>query len=139
MSPPTLSRVVYELFESDVEELNAAAATKSHTIDREVRLEFSNGGVRYISWCSEPEQYCIGVKESSFFKPGGAVSRDVSDHPLWRESVGRVVSLVVLDAEHQILEVRAEVSSTYLSTQENGHWYSDAVTISGNKPNADDP
>jgi len=139
MSPPTLSQVVYELFESDLEELRRPGAENEHTIDREVRLEFSNGDTRYISWCSEPEQYCIGVQERPFFKPSGAVAVDLSHHPLWRSFIGKVVTLNPLDAEHQVLEIRFGDAATYLFSKEGESWYSDVVTIADTKPKADGP
>ena len=134
MSAPVLSRVVYELFPSDVEEIEKPGAELEHTIDREVRLEFSNGDMRFISWCSDPVQYSIAVQERSFFVAGSsAVTRDLSDHPLWRPLIGNVVNMVALDPENQVLEVHSAAGSVYLSSHE-GHWYADVVTVSANRP-----
>jgi hypothetical protein len=134
MSVPVLSGVVYELFSSDVEEVDRPGAEIEHTIDREIRLELSNGDFRYISWSTQPVQSCIAVKASSFFSAGETVLRDFTNHPIWRNLVGKAVSFLVLDPEHQVLEVRSTGGSVYLSSKEGGFWHSDVVTVSAHRP-----
>jgi hypothetical protein len=129
-----LSRVIYELFEADLESLVSPSSDEEHGIDREIRLELSDGASKYISWCSDPVQYCVGVQPHSFFKPGGAVTRDVSVHPLWQRLIGEPLELVVLDANCQVLELRSSLASVFVSSQERGQWEADTLTVSGHNP-----
>ena len=78
-----LSRVIYELFESDEESLKAAIENLYHEIDREIRLVFSDGEDCFISWAQDEESWHIEYQAFSFFKPNHPIVRDMSDHPVW--------------------------------------------------------
>ena len=107
MNDLLLTRVIYDLFESDIASLDEPESETAHTIDRQIRLEFSDSSIRHLSWSSDPVQYCIGVQEQPFFVSGDNVTRDFSAHPLWRSVVGHVLDLVVIDPDHQVVEVRS--------------------------------
>ena len=129
-----LTAVVYHLFDFESDVLTRAGSAAQHRIDRELRLDFSNGTSQYFSWASEPAQYCVGVQSKSFFLPGEAVAIDATTHPLWRPLVQKAVELVWLDSEHQVLELRGPEGSLYLASVEAGEWQSDTLTVAGTKP-----
>jgi len=129
-----LSRVTYLLFPSEAEDVQRSLPSGEHVIDREVCLEESDGSKRYISWAQEPEQYCVGVKLSSWFIPSEIVEIDMSSHILWKSLVGSALDVVWHDDKHQVLEIRADRSPVYLSSREADRWFADTISVSGARP-----
>jgi len=134
MAHGLLRRILYDLFEWEADVLARPGSDKEHTIRREIRLDLEGGPPLYISWSSDPVQYCIGVGSKSFFDPGNDVLVDASDHPIWRRIMGGPVELRPLDTEHQILELRGPDASVHLSSREENHWTADVVTVSARRP-----
>jgi hypothetical protein len=93
--------------------LTDPGADAQHTIDREILLELDDGAPLYVSRCSDPVQYCIGVSSKPVFDPGDNVLVDASDHIIWRRLIGSPIDLLHLDTEHQIFEVRGSDTSVY--------------------------
>ena len=129
-----LTKVTYLLFESELSEGDEHLLRDEHIIDREVRLDWSDGSVKHISWTSNPVQYCVGVQAHSWFISGDVKEVDMSSRSNWKELVGKEVKLQWHDDSHQVLEMRTDVASIYLSSRENGYWEADTITISQAKP-----
>lgn len=129
-NPMILKRVIYELFESDFGALCGRANSAYHEIDREIYLEFETGQKYYFSWCSEPEQYCIGFKPERFNKNEPERIIDASSWQVWHALIGQEISFMFTDETHQILELKSLPSSVYLSSQERGSWGADVLHIS---------
>jgi len=125
-----LSRVTYLLFDHELTDGQDSFVGEEQTLDREVRLETSDGSVRYVSWTSNPVQYCVGIQEQSWFLPGEVSEIDVTTRAPWRHLVGEAIELTWQDPKHQILEVRGKAASVYLSSREGKYWCADAITVS---------
>src|SRR6185369_14892304 len=96
---------------------------QDHSLDREVRLEFSDGSMQYVSWASEPVQYCVGLQGESWFKPGDVSELEMTNRNPWRHLIGLPVELTWRDVDHQILEVSAGGRSAFLSSCEGSSWW----------------
>lgn len=129
-----LLQVTYLLFERELSEGNDYLLRDEHILDREIRLVWSDGSEKHISWTSDPVQYCIGVQAQSWFLAGDVVEVDMSSRSTWRELVGREVRLQWHDESHQVLELCTDAASIYLSSRENDYWEADTITISRAKP-----
>ncbi|MBH0014883.1 hypothetical protein [Pseudoalteromonas sp. NGC95] len=129
-----LKRVIYELFEIDFGSLKGQSDSESHEIDREIYLEFETGEKLYFSWCNEPVQYCIGFKSERFNDNEPDHVIDATNWKVWRDLIGQDISFVFTDESHQILHLKSQSSSTYLSSQENGSWVADVLHISKGLP-----
>ncbi|WP_444932893.1 hypothetical protein [Microbulbifer sp. JTAC008] len=127
-----LKRVIYELYEVDL--LSLHDHPEWHEINREIFLEFDNGLKRYFSWCNEPVQYSVGFQDHRFNvnEPDHVI--DASEWGMWRDLIGNVVDFISHDNSNQILELRGQDSSVYLSTQERGSWSADVLYVSTTLP-----
>ena len=76
-----LRRVYYELFPHEVDDNGSYQCVEDHRLDREIRLEFDLDVTLFVSWISEPVQYCVGHKGSSFFGRGEAVCYEATNQP----------------------------------------------------------
>ncbi len=129
-----VNRVLYTLFRSDVEWLDNNKAATYHEIDREVELRGADGQLLFISWCSQPSQYCIGFRECSFFKStDNIVTRDMSQNEIWKDLIGETVVLNFLDTNHQVLSIGCAKGNVYCYTSD-GEWQADVVRVSKIKP-----
>ena len=129
-----LSRVTYLFFNHELAGGEGGAPGGEHTLDREVRLESSDGSTLHVSWTSSPVQYCLGVQEQSWFTPGDAAEVDVTTREPWRSLVGGPIEFLWQEPEHQVLELRGKGSSVFLSSREGKNWCADVVTISDSRP-----
>jgi hypothetical protein len=129
-----LAKVTYLLFESELSEDDEYLLKDEHIVDREIRLDWSDGSVKHISWTSDPIQYCVGVQAHSWFMPGNAKEVDMSSRSIWKELVGNELKLQWHDESHQVLELCTNAASIYLSSRENGYWEADTITVSRAKP-----
>ncbi|WP_418357061.1 hypothetical protein ACNH6B_11495 [Shewanella basaltis] len=129
-----LERVIYELYEIDFGSLKGESESDSHELDREIYLEFESGEKVYFSWCNEPVQYCIGFQSGRFNanEPDHVV--EATNWSVWRDLIGQELSFVFTDKSHQILELKGQTSSVYLSSQEQGSWVADVLHISKSLP-----
>jgi hypothetical protein len=125
-----LKRVIYELYEVDFRSLKGESNSDSHEIDREIYLEFESGKKIYFSWCNEPVQYCVGFQSIRFNANEPDHVIEATNWSVWRELIGQVTSFVFTDETHQILELKGQTSSVYLSSQEQGSWVADVLHIS---------
>ena len=114
-----LSKVYYEFFEVD------EPSSTAIELDRQVRLEFADSPVVYVSWTWEHyegpdfEPYSIGHSHTSYYSDAPAVDVDVSGSPFWAKHIGRDVELThipseVRELEYQVLEIRSGGGCTYL-------------------------
>jgi hypothetical protein len=126
-----LKRVIYELYEVDLVSLHDNP--EWHEIDREIYLEFENGEKRYFSWANNPEQYSVGSQEDRFNENEPDHIIEASEWPIWKGLVGNELQFNYKES-HQILEIKGQNESVYLSTQEQGSWYADVLHISSALP-----
>lgn len=134
MNPPVLDRVMYDLFQSEASVLDDPGSGERHLIDREIRFEMSDGLCWFASWTSAPIQYSIGVQRESFFRTGDSITRNASNHPLWIRLIGHPTEFLFLDKGNQVVEVRSPDAFVFLSSQENGNWAMDVMTVSRLRP-----
>jgi hypothetical protein len=134
MGKNTLQKVVYELFDYEKDILKDSNSENSHTIDRELYLEFHDQKRIFISWNNAPLLYAVGLQENSFFNDEDKIIIDASTHPIWKKITGQEIDTIILDEGNQVLEIRSPIASVYLSTYENGNWLADVITISDKKP-----
>jgi len=127
-----LKRVVYELYEVDLVSLHDHP--EWHEIDREIYLEFENGEKKFFSWCNEPIQYSVGIKDHRFNVNEPDHVMDASSWNMWQGLIGNEVEFISREESHQILELRGQGTSVYLSSQEKGSWFSDVLHISKTLP-----
>lgn len=128
-----LQQVTYRLFEHEVAQ-SWSEETHWHQLDGEVML-VGEEQARFISWCSEPVQYCIGTSSGTFFRTGVLQSMDVSEHPLWRKLIGSDVSTRFLDSDRQVLQIEGAGCSVYVSSQYgDGQFQGDCVRASATNP-----
>lgn len=127
-----LKRVIYELYEVDLVSLNVNP--EWHEIDREICLEFEDGEKKYFSWCNKPVQYSVGVQNHRFNanEPDHVV--EASNWDMWKGLIGKKIELISCDDSHQVLELKGQGKSVYLSSQEQGSWLSDVLHISTTLP-----
>jgi hypothetical protein len=134
MASSHLDAVVYRLFESELNVVSAVRAGMDHIIDAEIEFRFEDGSKKFVSWASDPEQYCLAIFPQTFFSPDALVEVDVTDHPHWRVMRGERIEFLMLDREHQCIEVRSTRGSAFLASTENGHWWADVVAVSSSQP-----
>ena len=98
-------------------------------------LTSSDGKRKYISWGSEPEQYCIQIKEKTFFSPDALCEVDMSEHPYWKEFEGQTITHEFADEQHQVLVIHNGDNSVFLSSQyDDGTFSGDCVRVSKSNP-----
>ena len=113
-----LARVEYEFF--DFEDASAEASE----LHRQVRLQFDDAPLLFVSWTRERQQtaddqpYSIGFGPECYFTDEPAVVVDASSAPLWAGHISREVLLAFSpaaskDFEYQILEVRSDWGTTF--------------------------
>ncbi len=131
--------IFYDVFASDIAWLEQCT-DEYHEIDREIRFEFSNQKRVFVSWCSTPVQYSVGLQLQSFFSDSQDVlTRDMTHDSLWSDLIGELVEFNFVDAEHQVLEIRSGASAVYCCSRElraGGveDWRSDAIHITRKRP-----
>jgi len=127
-----LKNVIYELYEVDLISLHDHP--EWHEIDREISLEFENGEKKYFSWCGEPVQYSVGVQDHRFNvnEPDHVI--DATSWDLWQGLIGEEIEFISHDESHQVLELKGQSKSVYLSSQERGSWQADVLHISTKLP-----
>ncbi|WP_213608148.1 hypothetical protein [Pseudoalteromonas sp.] len=59
---------------------------------------------------------------------------DVSEWDMWKGLIGSKIDFIYHDESHQVLELRGQNGSAYLSTQEQGSWLADVLHISNTLP-----
>lgn len=128
-----LIRVIYELFESDYAFIQGNENGDIHEIDREVCLVTYEGKL-YVSWSSEPYQYCIGYKQSSWYTNEPAVVIDASSWFMWAPLINNEFSLSFIDPSHIFLELNSSNGKLYFSAQEKGLYGIDVCHISTRYP-----
>jgi hypothetical protein len=130
-----LSKVTYRVFEREAEGPWAAETTAWHQLDGEIMLTFTDGNREYISWGSEPEQYCVQRKNKTSFSPDTLCEVDMTEHPYWKELEGQTITHEFADKLHQVLVIRNGDNSVFLSSQyDDGTFLGDCVRVSKSNP-----
>jgi hypothetical protein len=129
-----LSRVIYNLFESDAERLDSEPNAAFHLLDREIVLLCDDPKETYISWkqtvSNEDDVIFSMAHQATSFFVNEFIVRDMTTHPFWQPLIGQELTLCDDDRDHQILEIKAEHHSVYCSSYEEGHWGADFVHVS---------
>ena len=130
-----LVQVVYEIFDSDAQWLDEDDSRPIHEIDREIRLVDDNGKNTFISWTSHADHYFkVGIADVPFFNEPIPITRDMSDSILWKDLVGKNVSLDFDDTNHQVLRISNTENAVYCWTSEFAETGLDILFISQQKP-----
>jgi len=135
----TVSKVIYELYESDYLYLKDKLDDDTHEINREICLVLDNGEHIYISWADTPIQFSIGYNKSRRFQNKPDKTLEASSLKLWKPIIGEVFDLIFHDKNKQLLELRCKNKSIYFAPQETNEntgesWNTDILHISSNKP-----
>lgn len=136
----TVTKVIYELYNSDYSYIKDRLDADTHEIDREICLVLDDGKNIYISWTESPIQYSIDYKGSRWFKNEPDKVLEASSWKLWKPIIGKVFELIFHDKNNQLLELRCKNASVYFSPLEisepggEPNWESDVLHISSNKP-----
>lgn len=128
-----LAQVLYEIFESDAEHLDEVQLGRIHEIDREIRLIGDAGESTFISWCSDPVQYAVGISNVSFFDQPIPVIRDMSESEFWKSLVGQDIVFNFIDKHHQVLEIGLD-EKVYCWTSAYEEEGQDTLFISTERP-----
>jgi hypothetical protein len=127
-----LTRVVYDLYESDLAFLEERWQQTSHELGREVRLEGLEG-TTFVSWQERNGQFSVVHGTTQFFHGEPEARRDVSDSRLWRDAIGKRVSLEPLDSTGGCVALRWATGGVYFSAAADGH-ESDMLTVAIDPP-----
>jgi hypothetical protein len=110
-----LQRVVYELFSFEAEMAGGQPARPYDELYRQVRLEGAGGERLYIAWDwgrGKPD-YFLSFGDRDFCTAPAEVEGDVSAAPMWRDLVGKPVTVAYRDRSWQVIEVRADDAVVY--------------------------
>ena len=129
-----LTRVIYELFESDARRLDADPIARIHEIDGEIRLIDEEGKSTFISWCRDPVQFAVGIADASFNIAPCGVSRDMGGSEFWKQLVGKDVGLNFEGSNHQVLKIGSDHQEVYCWTSAFSDEGEDVLYISTERP-----
>jgi hypothetical protein len=124
-----------EVFSSDAEWLDEHPDSDVHEIDREICLVFQDARAdKFVSWEQVGNLFEIRIKETSFFKSPPEVVRDLSGSQIWRELIGRFVSIDYFDEGHLVLSITDGQHPTYCCSRESDRWGVDVVHVTNVQP-----
>ncbi len=127
-----LKKVFCEYFETMMPDVKFLENADAYELDKEIRLEFEDHPKIYISWGGEPVEYAVGTSEKSWFM-NTEVALDVSNWKIWKSLINQECEFHYHDKYHQVLEIKCDSKSIYISTQDDRGWYTDTITISSEK------
>lgn len=127
-----LTHVFYEIYELDYQALLGHEDDLFHALDREVRLDFDDANSIWISWSSEPRQFCIGYWEKSQFKKPIPVILNMSQAKLWHPLIGNNIELEYNSSERDFLKIYGVNYSLWCWAE--GSEGSDVLHISNSLP-----
>ena len=129
-----LSRVIYELFESELEGIDLLSTPAE--LGRQLRLEFDDGSKTYVAWTwgDVSEDYYVEFTGTTFCVDTPEAERDASQSPVWSPLVGQPVELTYRDAEHQVVEIRSRDAAVFCCSYGRGYWHMDVLHISTTLP-----
>jgi hypothetical protein len=132
-----LSRVVYELFDHEVEWLAAHPNPEAVELRRQVRLELDGNAKVFVAWTWFPsgDDFYVAFSPTSFCIGDSDGFVDASDWPLWSGLIGREIVLAYRDeSTKQVLEVRSENATVLCCSFGRGVWHIDCLCVSGQMP-----
>ena len=135
-----LSRVYYELFDWEVEWLDANPTCEFVEVRAQIRLEMVDKPSVFIAWnwVHPCDFYYVDFGNSSFCTDGDITVRDVSMSSIWKSLMGKRIELSYLDAQKQALCIRSADERVYCCSfaGEFQFWGMDRVTIGRQLPKA---
>jgi hypothetical protein len=136
----TVTKIIYELYNSDFSNIKDSLDADTHEIDREIYIALDDGERIYISWANTPIEYSIDYKESSWFENESEKVLDASSWKIWKPIIGKSFELIFHDKNKQLLELKSKNASIYFSpleicgSSDGPSWSTDVLHISSNKP-----
>ena len=127
-----LIQVIYELYEVDVEFLCGRKNEELHAIDREVRLCFEDRQSIWLSWSSEPEQFCVSDRDKPNFTGSIYKIVDMSGCLIWSRCINQEIELNFRRYDRKLLEISTKDASVWCWTE--GTYGSDVLHISSQSP-----
>ena len=132
---PKRLAVRYRLFEGEDAAWKLAAINESHEFSGELVLSFQDDPDIFISWVSDPVQYCIGTSGSSHFVPEAALTDvDVTTTIMWSDLVGQNVLMELVGRDSQMIAISNNKNRLLLCSFEHGDWLADGVTVCREAP-----
>lgn len=128
-----LEDVIYQIFESDAEWLDENSSQQTfHSIDREIVLVVDAERV-YVSWIldKDVDSFVLATTASSLNKYPPQVVRSMADNDLWRDLVGRAVTIEYMNNDARILSIKADEECVYVCAYDysKDSWWSDTLFI----------
>lgn len=108
-----LIQVIYELYRSDADTLKGHEDDEFHALDREIRLCFEDHRAIWLSWSSEPYQFCVSFGYKPHFSGRIDELIDMTNCFMWSRFVGQELALTYCDLNHQVLVISAGSGSIW--------------------------
>jgi hypothetical protein len=135
----TVAAVRYRLFDREIEAMKAAYSSRSHELDAEIVLTLQDGREIFVSWVSDPEQYCVGYGATSYFVADADLhDHDVSSTLLWRGLIGGEPQFDFLANDRQVLAISSGLFRVLICSFEQPHWFVDVLTVCTETPEPHD-
>jgi hypothetical protein len=131
-----LSRVIYELFESEIAIIEAANRSESIYLDRQLRLQFTDKPQLFIAWtwgALPNAEYHVGWSPESFCTGAAEIEFDATNSRAWTGLIGQDLILSYRDTKHQILEISAPGAAVFCCSYEDS-WYRDVLFVGRDVP-----
>jgi hypothetical protein len=131
-----LSRVIYELFESEIAMIEAAKRGETVFLGRQLRLEFTHNPQLFIAWTwgALPDaEYHVGRSPKSFCTGAAEIEFDATASQAWTGLIGQDLVLKYRDTEQQILEISGSGAAVFCCSFE-GSWHRDVLFVGRELP-----
>ena len=108
-----ISRIVYEIYQSDLAYLERREWNEPHELDGQVRLEFTDMDPMFISWVEDKGDFHASYQDRSFFKAELEVIKDMSTSIIWEPLIGQEVDVSFLDLNAFVVVIRSQNERVY--------------------------
>ena len=123
-----LKKVLYELYDSEVQGILSQRERKSHNLDREIRLEGEADKVIYIFWDDERVQFCVGFDDNRRYQSDPESIIEVTQWPLWKGFIGKEITIKFVEPDNELIELTD--GSHWLYFWAGGEGGSDFLSVS---------
>ena len=108
-----LSKVIYEIYRSDLAYLEKRDWKEPHELDGQVRLEFTDMDPAYVSWVQDKDDFHASYQDKSFFKVELEETKDMSSSQVWEPLIEREIDLAFLDQDACVVAIRSKDKRVY--------------------------
>jgi len=108
-----LSKVVYEIYQSDLVGLEGCNWEEPHELDGQVRLEFVDMDPMFVSWIQDKDDFHVSCQNKSFFAVELEERRDMSKSQVWGALIGREIDVAFLSKDAYVLAIRSSGDRVY--------------------------